>query len=118
LEQHRIGPKEEWVVEAGHDDVAGYAAMQVLLALKPRPDAVFCFNDPVAVGAMRAILEAGLAIPNDVALVGVANMHFSDLLTVPLSTVDQGTMAIGRGRPSGSCGVCRRSANSRRRRPS
>jgi LacI family transcriptional regulator len=95
LEQHRIALHEEWVIEAGHDDAAGYRAMQMLLALRPRPDAVFCFNDPVAVGALRAILEAGLSVPRDVALVGVANMHYSDLLTVPLSTVDQGTTTVG-----------------------
>jgi LacI family transcriptional regulator len=96
LEQHGIAPREEWIVEAGHDDAAGYAAMQTMLARNPRPDGVFCFNDPVAVGAMRAILEKGLAIPRDVALIGVANMHYSDLLTVPLSTIDQGTAAMGR----------------------
>jgi LacI family transcriptional regulator len=56
---------------------------------------VFCFNDPVAVGAMRAILEAGLSIPQDVAIVGVANMHYSDILRIPLSTVDQGTTQMG-----------------------
>jgi LacI family transcriptional regulator len=70
--------------------------MQQLLKRNPRPGGVFCFNDPVAVGAMRAILEAGLTIPGDIALIGVANMHFSDLLTVPLSTVDQDTAAIGK----------------------
>ena len=95
LEQHGIAYREDWTVEAGHDDASGYAAMQALLTLKPRPDAVFCFNDPVAVGAMRAVLEAGLAVPGDVALIGVANMHYSDLLTVPLSTVDQGTETVG-----------------------
>jgi len=95
LRQHGISSREDWIVESGHDDAAGYTGMQALLHLTPRPDAVFCFNDPVAVGALRAVLDAGLSVPKDVALVGVANMHYSDLLTVPLSTVDQGTAAIG-----------------------
>ena len=69
--------------------------MQRLLALTPRPDGVFCFNDPVAIGAMRAILELGLSIPDDIAVVGVANMHNSDMLRIPLSTVDQGTPTVG-----------------------
>ena len=46
--------------------------MQQLLKGRPRPDGVFCFNDPVAVGAVRAILESGLSIPEDIAIVGAA----------------------------------------------
>jgi LacI family transcriptional regulator len=84
------------IVEAGHDDVAGYVAMQRLLKSDAPPDGVFCYNDPVAIGALRAILDAGLSIPRDVAVVGVANMHFSDTLVVPLSTVDQCTEEMGR----------------------
>jgi LacI family transcriptional regulator len=95
LDKHRIKYREDRVVHAGHDDRTGYAAMRTLLTQKSLPDGVFCFNDPVAVGAMRAILGAGLAIPKDVAIVGVANMLYADLLTIPLSTVDQDTTGIG-----------------------
>jgi LacI family transcriptional regulator len=95
LKKHGLPLREDWTVPAGHDDQAGYAAMRGLLARKLRPDGVFCFNDPVAVGAMRATLEAGLAIPGEIALIGAANMHYSDLLVIPLSTVDQGTARIG-----------------------
>jgi LacI family transcriptional regulator, galactose operon repressor len=83
------------VEQAGHDDASGYQAMKRLLAVKNRPDGVFCFNDPVAAGAMRAILEAGLSIPKDIAVIGAGNMHYGDMFRVPLSTVDQGTSAIG-----------------------
>src|SRR5882757_44359 len=95
LGKYRIELREDLIIEAGHDDAAGYRAMRELLARDSRPDGVFCFNDPVAVGAMRAIFEAGLTIPDDIAIVGAANMHYSDVLRVPLSTVDQGTAAIG-----------------------
>jgi LacI family transcriptional regulator len=95
LEKHGLKLQEGLVQEAGHDDASGYQAMQRLLSRKTRPDGIFCFNDPVAVGAMRAILEAGLSIPRDIALIGVANMHSSDMFRVPLSTVDQGTSAMG-----------------------
>lgn len=95
LEKHHMAARDELVVDAGHEDLAGYQAMRRLLALAPRPDGVFCFNDPVAIGAMRAILEAGLSIPQDIAVVGAANMHYSDIVRIPLSTVDQGTPMIG-----------------------
>jgi LacI family transcriptional regulator len=56
---------------------------------------VFCFNDPVAAGAVKAILEAGLRVPEDIAVVGVGNVHYSDQLRVPLSTVDQSNLQTG-----------------------
>jgi len=74
----------------------GYEAAGKLLAAKPRPDGIFCFNDPSALGAMRAILDAGLRIPEDVAVVGCGNLSYSDFLRVPLSSVDQGSENIGR----------------------
>jgi LacI family transcriptional regulator len=95
LDQHHLKIHDEYIVDAGHQDSAGYDAMRRLLAMTPRPDGIFCFNDPVAIGAMRAILEAGLSIPQDIAVIGVANMHNSDMLRIPLSTVDQGTPIVG-----------------------
>lgn len=92
LHRHGLSPQIE---TAGHDDAGGYRAMKRLLGRKIRPDGVFCFNDPVAAGAMRAILETGLAMPGDIAIIGAANMHFADMFRIPLSTVDQDTAAMG-----------------------
>ena len=75
--------------------VEGYDAARKLLALNPRPDGIFCFNDPISIGAMGAILDAGLSIPADVALVGCANLHYDPFLRVPLTSVDQQSVAIG-----------------------
>ena len=74
----------------------GYEAAKRLLAGKKRPDGIFCFNDPSALGAMRAILEAGLRVPEEIAVVGCGNLSYSDFLRVPLSSVDQGSDSIGR----------------------
>jgi LacI family transcriptional regulator len=76
-------------------DQSGYEAMKQLLALDPRPDGVVCFNDPTSVGAIKAILEAGLRVPQDIAVIGVGNTWNSELLRVPLSTIDQNSMVIG-----------------------
>jgi LacI family transcriptional regulator len=69
--------------------------MKKLLALDAIPDGVFCFNDGIAAGAMEAILEAGLRIPQDVAVIGAGNVRYSNLLRVPLSTIDQDSSRIG-----------------------
>ena len=83
--------------EHGDDagEASGYQAMQRLLALAPPPDGVFCYNDPTAMGAMKAALEAGLRIPEDVAIAGCGNVAYADFLRVPLTSVDQQSTAIG-----------------------
>lgn len=89
----------EYIVRRGHGDdsgdEAGFVAMKQLLSLNPRPDGVFCCNDPIAMGAMRAILEAGLRIPGDVAVVGCGNVHYADFLRVPLTSIDQDSNSLG-----------------------
>jgi LacI family transcriptional regulator len=86
---------EEYIVRAGHDHAHGYAAMQKLLQVSPRVDGVFCYNDDVASGALNAILQAGLSVPRDIAVIGVGDVHYSDQLRVPLSTINQRSMSIG-----------------------
>ena len=96
LDRHGLSAPASFVVNGSYEDAGGYRAMRRLLALKHRPDGVFCFNDPVAAGAVKAILEAALDIPRDMAVVGVGNVHYSDQLRVPLSTVDQSSAEVGR----------------------
>jgi len=74
----------------------GHAAATDLLLASPCPDGIVCYNDPSAMGAMRAIRAAGLRVPQDVALVGCGNIPFSESLLIPLSSVDQGNESIGR----------------------
>jgi LacI family transcriptional regulator len=95
LKAHKLVMPQEYVVEASYDDAMGFKAMQRLLQAQPAPDGVFCYNDPVAIGAMKAAANAGLNVPRDIAVIGAGNVHYSDLLSVPLSTVDQGTSQIG-----------------------
>ena len=82
-------------VEHATDDASGYEAARRLLARNPRPDGIFGYNDPTAAGAMKAILQAGIKIPDAIKVIGVGNVHYSDLLRVPLSTIDQSSARIG-----------------------
>ena len=100
LEKHGLHVLREYVIASGEasdsdGENRGKRAMSAVLALKPRPDAVFCFNDTLAVGAMMKAFEAGLRIPKDIAIVGSGNFHYSGKLRVPLSTVDQHAVEIG-----------------------
>jgi LacI family transcriptional regulator len=101
LAAHKMALRPDHIVPIGtsgdhRGEKGGYEATQILLSAKSRPDGIFCFNDPVALGAMRAILDAGLRIPDDVAVVGCGNLAYSDFLRVPLSSVDQGSAKIGK----------------------
>jgi LacI family transcriptional regulator len=101
LAAHRLKTAPEYVISIGTsgDDrgaPGGYEATKKLLSLNPQPDGIFCFNDPIALGAMRAILDAGLRIPEDIAVVGCGNVLYSDFLRVPLTSVDQDSTAIGK----------------------
>jgi LacI family transcriptional regulator len=96
LKAHGVRGRAEWIVKGGFMEADGYRAMKKVLALKPRPDAVFAANDPAAIGAMKAIWEAGLRIPEDIAIVGVGDIALGDLLRVPLTTVSWSRADLGR----------------------
>ncbi len=100
LQKHGMRVPDHYIVSCGEasdsdGETRGKRAMEEVLALKPRPDSVFCFNDTVAVGAMVRAIEAGLRIPRDMAIVGCGNFHYSSKLQVPLSSVDQKSKEIG-----------------------
>jgi LacI family transcriptional regulator len=101
LERHGMSVPESFLVQRpqGDDsaDITGYRVMKTLLKRNPRPDGVFCFNDPTAMGAMAAILEFGLRIPDDVAVIGCGNVHYASVLRVPLSSIDQNSELLGAG---------------------
>ncbi|QMU69996.1 LacI family DNA-binding transcriptional regulator [Streptacidiphilus sp. P02-A3a] len=65
----------------------GAAAMRRLLKLPERPDAVFCFNDLLALGAMRTAHEAGLRVPQDIALVGFDDVEEAEYAIPSLTTI-------------------------------
>jgi len=99
LAEHGLALSPEYVANIGRaeeaGEAAGFEAANELLRLPTPPDAIFCYNDLVATGAMQAILDAGLRIPADIALLGCGNIPFDDYLHVPLSSVDQQSTAIG-----------------------
>lgn len=99
LEAHGIELRDEFVLSnpliSGSSDKEGYDMMQVLLKRRSRPNGVFCHNDIVAIGAMKAVLDAGLSIPKDIAFVGFDNVRFSKYLQIPLTSVDQSVGQLG-----------------------
>jgi LacI family transcriptional regulator len=96
LRARGITARPEWVVEAGFLEAGGYHAMKRLLAMEPRVDAIFAANDPTAIGAMKAIWEAGLRVPQDIAVVGAGDVWHADLLRTPLTTIGWSKEELGK----------------------
>jgi len=94
-----IDPPAEWLHRLSQSEESnpaqGAKTMRQLLQSKARPDAVFCYNDPTAWGVTVAILEAGMRVPEDIAVVGCGNNPHDDLLRVPLTSVNLDAGGMG-----------------------
>ena len=66
-----------------------FEATQKFLALPEPPDAIFCASDLMAIGAMAAVEDAGLRIPDDVAVVGFDDLDYASLIKPSLTTIRQ-----------------------------
>ncbi|MCL5995794.1 MAG: LacI family transcriptional regulator [Chloroflexi bacterium] len=69
--------------------MAGFLAMQQLLAQTPPPTALFAANDRMAIGAMQAAYQAGLRVPQDISIVGLDDIEVAAFQIPPLTTVRQ-----------------------------
>lgn len=74
---------------------AGSQALQQLLAMPQPPDAIFAVSDVLAVGVLHAALQAGLRVPEDLAVVGFDGIPFTGSLNPPLTTIEQPMYQLG-----------------------
>jgi LacI family transcriptional regulator len=95
LAQAGLPPDSSLVHVGDFREQGGREGMQELLFRKPRPDAVFVCNNRMTAGALQAIEEAGLAIPNDIALVGYDEISWAPFLRPALTTVSQPAYDLG-----------------------
>lgn len=97
LEEHGLEPITALEMTAPHYGRAdGYAAATALIDRDPRPDAIFCYSDLLAVGVIRAIFDAGLRVPEDIAVIGIDDIQEGHYLRPSLSTVSLDTPFIAR----------------------
>jgi len=95
LEDHEIEVDKELIVNADNMEM-GAVQIKDLLSHPVPPDAIFAVNDNTAVGAMRAIIEAGLRVPEDIAVVGFSDGRIARLTTPTLTSVDQKGFEMGK----------------------
>ncbi len=89
---HVVGKRRDGWDEYLHQ---GGVQAQALLKLSDRPTALFAMNDLLAVGALRYLREKGIAVPDEVAVVGYDGMELADLVSPSLTTVEQQSLRMG-----------------------
>jgi len=87
LAEHKLGVRNEYMVRGNYSMKSGYEGMKELLALPEPPTAVFCSNDDMALGAIKAVFESGLSVPGDISIAGFDNIGLSEYSTPALTTV-------------------------------
>lgn len=96
LKTHNLPVEETLIQDGDFTETGGYQGMKKLLRLDPRPTAVFASNDLMALGAMLAMREENLRIPEDVALIGLDDIPAAKLVNPSLTTITQMQDDIGR----------------------
>lgn len=96
LETHGIPLEKQYQIQGNYDLKSGYSTMRKLLKLNPRPTAVFCMNDDMAVGAIKAVVESRLEVPKDISVAGFDDSMFSAFLSPALTTVKRPIEEISR----------------------
>ena len=84
-----------YVVNGDFEFQGGYNGMVELLALETPPEAVFTSNDAMAVGVYHALYQAGMQVPQQMAVMGYDDIELARYLTPPLSTIHQPKDALG-----------------------
>ena len=95
LRDGRAEARPEWELPGDFSEESGVAAVQRMLALTPRPDALFAANDAMAIGAMSALREAGVQVPQDVAVAGFDDIPVARYMNPALTTVRTDVSGLG-----------------------
>ncbi len=95
LRAARLRGSRRWEVRGDFTQGSGFDACRRLLKAKPRPTAIFAANDAMAIGALSALAEAGVRVPEEVAVAGFDDIPMARYMHPPLSTVRVDISALG-----------------------
>lgn len=88
--------QSDLIVDCGPTIEDGYQAALKLIRLESRPTAIIAINDILAIGALRAVIDSGLQVPNDISLVGFDDIAMTNYLVPRLTTVTKDALTLGK----------------------
>ena len=95
LSQYGISLRKEYLIEGNYTFLSGYKAAKQILTLREKPTAIFAASDAMAIGAEKALLEAGVKIPDEIAIFGFDGLDFAEYVHPSLSTIVQPRYEMG-----------------------
>ncbi|QEH18070.1 HTH-type transcriptional repressor PurR [Histophilus somni] len=95
MQEANLAINPDWIMEGFFEPEDGYECMNKILVQDKLPTAVFCCNDVMALGAISAIGEKGLKVPDDISVIGYDNIHASRFFSPPLTTIHQSKSRLG-----------------------
>lgn len=95
LASHDIAFESRFVIPGDFTASSGYAAAKSLMDLENPPTAIFCSNDEMAIGAMKAVQDMGLRVPYDVSIIGFDDISKASIVDPPLTTIRQPLLEMG-----------------------
>lgn len=96
LTKHQMPVIDELIFQGGFNRLSGYEQGLKMLEHMPFPDAVFCSNDDMAIGLLKALHEKGMRCPDDVAVIGFDNIEQAEYTIPSLTTLAQPANQLGR----------------------
>ncbi|MEE9455388.1 MAG: LacI family DNA-binding transcriptional regulator [Paracoccaceae bacterium] len=90
-----LNDSDQHLIQGDFSIASGEAAANDIIAMERRPDAVFCSNDAMAIGLISALVNRGVAVPNDIAVMGFDDIEFARTCIPPLTTIHQPRRRIG-----------------------
>ena len=96
LRKYKIKKDNDLIMHCDFNQNYAYFATQELLGMKKRPDAIFAISDRMVIGAMLAVKDKGLGMPQDIGLVGFNNEPIVNLVTPGISSVDMPSFDMGK----------------------
>lgn len=85
----------EWIIEGEFSELGGYQSMKKILELSKKPTAIFSHSDKMAIGAMKAVEEAGYQVPADFSIIGFDDIEISRYVRPTLTTIQQDKFSLG-----------------------
>lgn len=96
MESNGLSIREEWIRNGGFSVDSGKVSLNELLTFADRPTAIFCANDLVAIGVMKAAHKAGLSVPHDLSLIGFDDIPYASNSIPELTTISLKCYEVGR----------------------